>query len=638
MKKYLIVVFLLITSVRIFSVNNRLELSTQFIPDSLKKDAYCVVRFDNTRSEYKSKTSGVNVRSKAITILDNKGKELSIFAFNGDKFNKLKKFTGMLYDGNGKLLQKFGLSDLNTTEYSGNYTLASDDRLYYFECQSPVIPFTIVYEYESENRNGLLYFPIFYPQYNYSVSVENASYELILPQNTEIVSKAVNFKGNHSETCVKNQTIHSWNIQNLKAITSDKLAPEFSNYVPKLYVIPKNFTYDDIEGDISCVKSIGIWQNKLNEGRNTLSDELKNKITELTKGTDSDREKVRILYDFLGNTTRYVSIQLGIGGYQPIPAEEVSRTGFGDCKGLTNYLKSMLEAINIPSNYCIINLDQNKKNLSNDFSSFFETNHIVLQVPLAKDTLWLECTNPRVPFGFIHNGIAGHNAIVVTKQGGKMMRLPDYPDPLNIEKNIVTIVLKEDGSADVTAQKNCKAKIYDQYDWFNTAKLNEQTDYIRGKIKIPNVTMGALNFKEDKTDLPTIDINYSLKTSLYGTKSGNRLFVPINSFRETYNWIKNPKRTQDVKINTGFNDIDSICINIPAGYKIESMPATKEETSQFGKFISSFDVSSSKVIIKQSLLVKSGDYPAESYAEFVDFMNKVSAVYKGIIIFRKESI
>ena len=109
---------------------------------------------------------------------------------------------------------------------------------------------------------------------------------------------------------------------------------------------------------------------------------FRNKLHGLTAHCSTDREKVKAIYDYLAKTTRYVSIQLGIGGLQPIAASDVCRTGFGDCKGLSNYTRAMLKEIGIPSTYTVISTTNER--LLPDFSSANQMNHVILQVPLPK--------------------------------------------------------------------------------------------------------------------------------------------------------------------------------------------------------------------------------------------------------------
>ena len=58
--------------------------------------------------------------------------------------------------------------------------------------------------------------------------------------------------------------------------------------------------------------------------------------------------------------TRYASIQLGIGGYKPAPAMEVSEKGYGDCKGLTNYMSALLKEAGITSYYTWVKSGANR--------------------------------------------------------------------------------------------------------------------------------------------------------------------------------------------------------------------------------------------------------------------------------------
>lgn len=636
MKKIQFLFLFLLVSMVSFGAKDRTDLAVTNIADSLKTNAFAIVRNYSITFEYKSATSAIESRVEEITILNNKGADFADFECAGDKFRELKSFSGKLFDANGILLRKFSMSEVKTTEYSAD--LANDNKYYYLNIDIPTYPVTIVFEYDVNWKNGILTFPSFHPQYSFNLSVEKADYKLILPEETQYLSKAINLNNTPEKSVVKGIASYSWNVKNLCAVESEKFSPELDTFVSLLYLNPLKFVYDGVDGKITNWNEMGKWEYGLIAGRDILPDDLKKRILEMTKDAASDREKVKILYDYLGKTTRYVSIQLGIGGLQPTSASEVNKTGFSDCKGLSNYMKALLSAVGINSYYTIIRHDRRKKNIFRDYSNFYQMNHIILQVPLPNDTLWLECTNTRVPFGFIHNDISGHNAIVVSEKGGEFVRLPDYPDSLNVEVNRVNVLLNQDGSAGVTMNKKCKMKIYDDYDWFPLAKANEQVDHLREEIKLPTATIGVVKIKEEKSVSPNLDVDYTWSTDLYGTKTGNRLFIPVNPYRSIYEGLKKSKRLHDINIHAGYKDVDSIFIKIPDGYEIESMPSTQIINTMFGSFQSSVDATDKGIVIHHNLFMPSGTYKVSNYPDFVAFFEKVSTIYKSKIILRKRVV
>ena len=154
MLKNILFASILLISVGVSADDNRIDLSVINIPAELKKDAYAVVRNNSQSFEYHSPTSGTEKNILEITVLDKKGIQHANFSEYGDKFKKLKSFSAKLYDGAGNELKKYKMSDVGMSEWSSN--LFSDDKMFYLEIESPSIPYTITYEYETEWKNGII--------------------------------------------------------------------------------------------------------------------------------------------------------------------------------------------------------------------------------------------------------------------------------------------------------------------------------------------------------------------------------------------------------------------------------------------------------------------------------------------------
>ncbi len=99
----------------------------------------------------------------------------------------------------------------------------------------------------------------------------------------------------------------------------------------------------------------------MNNGRDVLPDATKRKIRDITKDLKTIEEKARALYAYLQGKTRYVNIQLGIGGLQPFDATTVDQTGYGDCKALSNYMVAMLKEAGVKGYYSTIMAGDNAR-------------------------------------------------------------------------------------------------------------------------------------------------------------------------------------------------------------------------------------------------------------------------------------
>jgi hypothetical protein len=106
------------------------------------------------------------------------------------------------------------------------------------------------------------------------------------------------------------------------------------NLQQRFHLPQQIFKLDNYKGDMSTWKGFGKFIYELSKGRDVLPDDIKQQVKSLTARASSDVEKIKILYDYLQKNTRYISIQLGLGGWQPFEATYVAKKGYGDCKAL----------------------------------------------------------------------------------------------------------------------------------------------------------------------------------------------------------------------------------------------------------------------------------------------------------------
>ena len=161
-------------------------------------------------------------------------------------------------------------------------------------------------------------------------------------------------------------------------------------------------------------EQIGNWYAGLDKDRRAPSPEVRAKAEELTKGLDSELDKVQALYDFVAKNFRYVSLSLGLGRYQPHAAGDVLHNQYGDCKDKHTLLASMLEAEGLHASSVLIN---SSRKLDPDVPSPSQFDHVITMLPMGKEEVWMDTTSEVAPFRLLAYTLRNKLALVIPATG-----------------------------------------------------------------------------------------------------------------------------------------------------------------------------------------------------------------------------
>lgn len=590
-----------------------------------------VIEETATRIDCDSRTHALQHFREVRTILNERGNWLANFVCSCSKYDKLSSFKGTVTDGDGNVIKKMKQGELQRTEYS--QYLAIDNYKMYIEYTPSKYPITVTYEWTMESRDNLIEFPFFCPQTDYDVSVKKATYTLKAPKDMKVRHALLNIDG-RVDIDESDNYYRTYNItmENLPQIEREPYCRPLRERLPMAFFAPTEFAYYGTQGSLNDWRDYGEWEYSLIRGRDELPDNIRQELHSMTDNLKSDREKVEAVYKRLESTTRYVAILLGIGGQQPATASSVAKSGFGDCKGLTNYMRAMLKEIGIPSNYTTISTT-NRRFLK-DFASIGQMNHVILQVPLPGDTLWLECTNPRLPMGYVHCDIAGHDAIVVSENGGRLVRLPVYADTANLMRSDINIALGKDGSADITMKQLAKNVQYESRMALTDMSEKERYEVIQKSMYVPQMEKCETRIAENGA---SITIDADIRSRQYGSTTGQRVFVPVCPLHRGYAAQRTAReRRENIWIETGYLDEDNITISIPEGFEIEAVPGNIQMDKPFGSFCYEFEVSDSNTVnIHNRLLIKAGTYDKSMYQDLADFIKSVGNIYRQKMVLKR---
>ncbi|WP_372746258.1 DUF3857 domain-containing protein [Lutibacter sp.] len=622
-KTKLLVLIFLFTIYLIHSQN--FNFNSNSIPENLKQDAHSVILFNTVNVVLKSQKSMNYTVSNATTVFNKFGDSNRYVVIPYDNSRRIKNVSTIIYNAAGIEVKKVKSKEYKDVSQVDGGTLFADNRMLYFEHIPSTYPYTIYFEYEIETSNTA-FIPSWNPLTDFETGLLSASYKISYSNDLSLNVREVNFDTYNVEKVKKDNSLN-YTLSNLQPINNEPLSISLKELLPNVKIAANQFYVDGKSGEASNWKELGKWEyDNLYKDVSNLSDETIAKANLLVKNAKNDIEKAKIIYQYVQEKTRYISVQVGIGALKPMLASEVDRLGYGDCKALTNYTKSLLNAVGVTSYFT--ELYGGFERLNMDFNSpSIQGNHVILNLPTEQGDIWLECTSQKVPFGYIANFTDDRQVIVIKPEGGELQKTTVYKTENNLQFTKGSYTINSDGSINANVKIESTGTQYNDnlhnYEGKNPTELDTQFKAYFNTID--NIIFSKIEVLNNK-DNAKYEENLVFSASNYASFSGDKMLFIVNAFNK--NSII-PKRIRNRKlpfeISRGYVDVDEVEIKLPATFEIEYMPENKEIVSKFGTYsIELIKIDDSNYLYKRKLQIETGKYEPEEYENYRNFKNDIN--------------
>lgn len=594
------------------------QFSVAGIPTELKENSNAVVRQEQIEIRIPSRGHIEIKTMRAVTVLNEFGMKC-IGAFEN---RNVKSVDATIFDANGNKIKDIRRKDFK--EVSASESFITDDKITYLEYTPVSYPFTIVYNSTVSDGNTA-FIPSWLPVTNYFCSVQSASLSIEVAPELGLRHKVVGFENYRMETAATGSKT-TLMVNDIPAVKSEQYSPSFSDLAPKVVFGLEKFRLEGVDGEATSWESFSKWMySNLLDGTDVLPEETKAKVKSLVGKETDPLKKARLVYQYVQNKTRYVSIQLGIGGWRPMKATDVDRLGYGDCKALTNYTRALLEVVGVPSFYTVVYGDSDKRDLMADFVSM-QGNHIILGIPHAESICWIECTSQTMPFGFLGDFTDDRLVLPIKQEGSGLVRTVAYTNEFNRQDSKGNCVLDVNGDITGSVQIVSTGIQYDRKASLEQKSPNDLVSFYKEYFNaIPNAKFTSAQVNNDKEHM-TFTETVSLQGERYGTLSGEKIIFPINAFN-SYQAVpqRYRARSHPVQVSRGFYDVDEIRIEIPLGYMIEAKPDKQEINSKFGHYLIEVNpVSENVFLVRRSLKINEGKFSKDDYESFRKFSEQIA--------------
>ena len=579
---------------------------------------------------------------EAYKILRPGGREYGTVAVSYNSHKKITGMRGWCIPAQGK---DYEIKDKEAVEISlpkiEGSELVSDvkDKLLRIPAAEPGN--IVGYEYEEEEQPYVLQ-DVW--RFQETSPVREAHYTLQLPSGWEYKATWMNFP-EAKPTQAGNQV--QWVVTEVKGMKHEDNMPPWQGVAGQMIVSFFPSGGSSQNRGFQNWKEMGIWYQGLTSGRRDASPELKQKVTALTSSAGTPVDKMKAIAGFAQRDIRYVAIELGIGGWQPHPATEVFTHHYGDCKDKATLLGSMLHEIGIDSYYVVINSERGSVTPETP-AHMGGFDHAVIAIklpdgimdaslaatmvhPKLGKILFFDPTDELTPFGQLGGALQANYGLLVTPDGGELVKLPALPPAMNGIRRTANLTLNATGTLNGDVQE---VRVGDRA-WSQRWALRTATkdaDRIKpietllshslATFQITKASVGNLQ----TTDQPFV-YNYSVVAANYAKTAGNLLLVRprfVGNKSSDLLETKEPRK-YPVEFDGPSRDSDTFEITLPPGYEVDDLPPPVNADYSFASYHSKTEVNGNTLKYSRTFEVKELSVPVSK----VDDLKKLYRIIAG---------
>lgn len=606
------------------------------ISENLKKNASVVIRNESTVVEINKIDEIVYRNHSVVTILNKDAISYSVPRIYYEKGDVVSNVKVTIFDEKGTKIKGFSKSDFSDMAANSQGTFYSDNRVMVLPYTPTSFPYTLEFSYDQKDQNTI-FIPDFTPFYNYNISLEKSNFKIINKSGINLRTKTYESPFKYSAVEIQdngNEKLYTY--QNVPAIDNAELVPNPQKILPKVSFSLDQFNLVGKKGNITSWKDFGLWYyNNLLTPVSMSTPQIKSEIAALNL-SGSTEDKVKKIFQYMQSKTRYIFVALGIGGWQPMMPDEVQKKGYGDCKGLSNYMKTLLDEAGIPSYYCKINSNESPISFDKDFPKM-GGNHIILMVPTEKGNIWLENTSQDIAFNHLSYHTTDRNVLAVMPNGIEVMETPSYTSQQNKEKQILNIQINPDKTISGKGKFSYTGNQYDFNLNYISLSQKDKNEAVKSKFSSLNFENVEMNNFTNNKDLASIDFDLNFKASNYSKMMGDSFIFRAVPIYSTGFYHQDENRQLPFENRFSYEDDYEIVFQLPANYIIEEMPQNGILTSDFGTYMLTFEKKQDQLVVKRSINMKKGIYSKEKYNDYINFRKKIMNADNSKILISKKS-
>jgi transglutaminase-like putative cysteine protease len=451
-------------------------------------------------------------------------------------------------------------------------------------------------------------------------------------------------------------TTYTWELRNLPPIPREPLSPAVTNLAPRLaisYFPAANSSNTSVRtfGDWAQVSQ---WMSELEDPQVTTNADLEAKARDLTANCKTELERIQAIGRYVQGI-KYISIQTGLGrggGYRPHAATEVFAKSYGDCKDKANLMRAMLRVVGITS-FPVSIYSGDPDYVRAEWPSPQQFNHCIIAVKVGDDTksatviqhpklgrlLIFDPTAEETPVGDLPSYLQGSLALIDAKESDSLLKMPMTPPEANSLERQIEATIDEKGQLKATIRERANGQWGAQYR--GEMRGQSRPAYIK---RIEGwVTAGATAAQVSKVEphddaaAGRFDLDIDFVAPQYGQLMHDRLLIfkpAMVSRREALPFSETTRKHPVVLSSHAFSE--TVRVKLPAGFDVDEMPDPLKLETQFGSYVTRYEVKDGELVFSRTLIQRAVTVAADQYGSVRSFFEKIRAAEQSPVVLTRK--
>ncbi len=428
--------------------------------------------------------------------------------------------------------------------------------------------------------------------------VKHKTVTFIIPQGMtqfELISKNITQNIQASTKNDGKRTIITYEICDQKSVKDEENMPKLSQVYPIVFV----------KGAFSDLRDLFGWSRQMADVDTSIPS-INEILNEIQAVSTTPFEQIKNTYAWVQKNIRYVAFEAGVSSHQPDKPSEVIRKRYGDCKGMSLLLKTLLKAQGFDARQTDIGTKQ-VPILVSELPALCSLNHSICTVEWEGVTYYLDPTSHYVPVGHIPSNIQGMEALVEEVDGCSLRKLPVFPVSANCDSLHISLKLSDDkalrGEAERWVKGDLKEAMLSAY--YNTETQQRKAfkaQMLNNLSHSNNIVDAEWEQKDNRAEWAVLKGNVINNHSCEALQGD--LYIELDPDNMLFSTqIDTTKRENDYVFDMPCQIIREVVLHMPDSYHCEQLPDPFDLRNEVAEMNCSFKQIGNEIIFRKVLTI-----------------------------------